>query len=127
MRSIISLDAEIYGGRFLIGRNQIGDDVYLMPGDTVALTAVSLLWSHREEKEKNKFLVSDSIPRRDEIERLEKVIRDLVPIIKCLNDPKGKKGEQSRAEQSRKIRRKGYWICPFSWVSIAIGWPRRSS
>jgi hypothetical protein len=107
MRSIISLDAEIYGGRFLIGRNQIGDDVYLMPGDTVALTAVSLLWSHREEKEKNKFLVSDSIPRRDEIERLEKVIRDLVPIIKCLNDPKGKKGsraEQSRAEQSRAER-----------------------
>jgi hypothetical protein len=81
-------------------------------------------------KRKKKFLVSDSIPLRDEIERLEKVIKDLVPIIKCLNDPKGKKGsraEQSRAEQSRKIRRKGYWICPFSWASLAIGWPRRSS
>jgi hypothetical protein len=79
------------------------------------------------KKRKINFSFPTLSRRRDEIERLEKVIRDLVPIIKCLNDPKGKKGEQSRAEQSRKIRRKGYWICPFSWASIAIGWPRRSS
>lgn len=43
-------------GDFLIGRNQIGDDVDLMPGDRVALIAVSLLlWSHREEKGKRNF------------------------------------------------------------------------
>jgi hypothetical protein len=63
MRSIISLDAEIYGGRFLIGRNQIGVDVYLMPGDTVArshcsFAAVVPSGGKREKK----FLVSDSIP-----------------------------------------------------------------
>jgi hypothetical protein len=75
-----------------------------MPGDTVALTAVSLLLWSREEKGKRNFSFPTLSRRRDEIERLEKVIRDLVPIIKCLNDPKGKKGEQSRAEQSRAER-----------------------